>query len=121
MREKDGGFQRFGQFLVFCKFAAVVGGYRFDGADVWRQFPDRSLQHIVSIFTVGQFGDDGVIDAAFDQREHGIFLACPDDKVHLPVAKARAIGLWWALVDARSVGDIGRFGRSLFLLSSSIA
>ena len=40
MCEKDGGFQCFGQFLVFCKFAAVVGGYRFDGADVWRLFPN---------------------------------------------------------------------------------
>ena len=120
MREKDGGFQRFGQFLVFCKFAAVVRCYGFYGASIRHQQPRYRLGNRFGFLACRYAFHHQHIGAAFHQSQYDMLLSV-HYQIHFPVAKACAIGLFGALVDARSVGDIGRFGRLLFLLSSSIA
>ena len=106
--------------MVCGELTAVVRCYGFYGASVRHQQPRYCLGDRFGFLACRYAFHHQHIGAAFHQSQYDMLLSV-HYQIHFPIAKARAIGLWWALVDARSVGDIGRFGRSLFLLSSSIA
>jgi len=99
---------------VCAELASVVGG---DGlhsvSHVWQQQPYGGFCGVCSVLSVCEFLHEDEVCGAFREGEYRPLAVLSDDGVHLPVAKARAVGLSGSVVYARAVGYVPHFRRAV--------
>lgn len=101
--------------FMLSELLAVIGRQGMDAGRKRRQQGDHGIRHDLCGFE-WNMGDQGVAGCAFVECHERLLLACADDQIALPVAKARTLGH-----DGRTLVDRNPVGYGATSFSASIA